>query len=176
MNKGLSDALRFEFPTILPDPRPIVSSDVVVPHPNWLTGFVDGEGCFYVLVSPAKGYSTGMRVKLTFYITQHIRDVHLLSQIIEYLGCGRLDKVSTRPNEASFVVTKIGDILGKILPFFQSYPLQGVKKFDYRDFFEIAKIMEDKSHLTPEGLKKIKSLKSGMNKGRTLNSLFLLFI
>jgi len=29
--------------------------------------------------------------------------------------------------------------------------------------------MEDKSHLTPEGLKKIKSLKSGMNKGRTLN-------
>lgn len=26
--------------------------------------------------------------------------------------------------------------------------------------------MEDKSHLTPEGLKKIKFLKSGMNTGR----------
>ena len=107
-----------------------------------------------------------MIVKLTFYISQHIKDVHLLSQIIEYLGCGRVDKVSTRPAEASFVVTKIGDIFGKILPFFQSYPLQGVKKLDYKDFCKIAKIMEDKSHLTPEGLKMIKSLKSGMNKGR----------
>jgi len=37
---------------------------------------------------------------------------------------------------------------------------------DYKDFCKIAKIMEDKSHLNPEGLKKIKSLKSGMNKGR----------
>jgi len=70
LNKGLSDALRLEFPNLLPETRPIVSSDVVIPHPNWLTGFVDGEGCFYALVSPAKGYSTGMRVRLTFYITR----------------------------------------------------------------------------------------------------------
>jgi hypothetical protein len=82
------------------------------------------------------------------------------------MGCGRIDKASNRPSEASIVVMKIKDLLGKILPFFQSYPLQGVKRFDYRDFCEIAKIMEDKSHLTPEGIKKIKSLKSGMNTGR----------
>ena len=37
---------------------------------------------------------------------------------------------------------------------------------DYQDFCKVAKIMEDKSHLTTEGLKKIKSIKSGMNKGR----------
>ena len=36
-------------------------------------------------------------------------------------------------------------------------------------FCKIAKIMEEKSHLTLEGLKKIKSLKSGMNRGRILN-------
>ena len=39
---------------------------------------------------------------------------------------------------------------------------------DFRDFFEVAKIMEKKSHLTFEGLKKIKSLKSGMNTGRDI--------
>jgi hypothetical protein len=31
--------------------------------------------------------------------------------------------------------------------------------------------MENKNHLTPEGLKKIKSLKSGMNNGRILAEL-----
>ena len=93
-------------------------------------------------------------------------DDKLLEKIVEYMGCGRIHKASKRPNEASIFVVKIKDLLVKILPFFQSYPLQGVKRFDYRDFSEIAKIMEDKSHLTPEGLKKIKSLKSGMNTGR----------
>jgi len=40
---------------------------------------------------------------------------------------------------------------------------------DYKDFSEVAKIIKDKSHLTPDGLKKIKSLKSGMNTGRIYN-------
>ena len=167
MNKGLSLAILSEFPTVIPDPRPRVNSDVVIPHPNWLTGFVDGEGCFYVLVSADKNYSTGVRVKLTFYITQHRRDELLMAKLIEYLGCGRVNKPSTRSNEMDFVVTKIGDILGKIIPFFfQKYPLQGVKSLDLRDFCAVAKIMEDKSHLTLEGMRKIKSLKSGMITGR----------
>jgi hypothetical protein len=80
-----------------------------------------------------------------------------------------VDKPSTRPNEMNFVVTKFRDILGKIIPFFQKHPLHGIKSLDLRDFSAVAKIMEDKSHLTLEGLKKIKSLKSGMNTGRLNN-------
>ena len=56
-----------------------------------------------------------------------------------------------------------------IVPFFQSYPLHGIKSMDFQDFCEIAKIMEDGSHLTPEGVRKTKSIKSGMNVGRTNN-------
>ena len=166
MNLGLSDSLKVNFPYVQPVPRPVVCFSGI-PHSNWLTGFVDGEGCFYVLVSADKNYSTGVRVKLTFYITQHRRDELLMAKLIEYLGCGRVNKPSTRSNEMDFVVTKIGDILGKIIPFFfQKYPLQGVKSLDLRDFCAVAKIMEDKSHLTLEGMRKIKSLKSGMITGR----------
>jgi hypothetical protein len=43
-----------------------------------------------------------------------------------------------------------------------------VKYWDYLDFCKIANIMETKEHLTLEGLKKIKSLKSGMNSSRIL--------
>lgn len=34
MNLGLSDTLKFQFPTVLAERRPIVSSAVVVPDPN----------------------------------------------------------------------------------------------------------------------------------------------
>jgi hypothetical protein len=106
---------------------------------------------------------------LTFSISQHVRDELLLTKFIDYLGCGNIEKVSTRPGRVTFVVYKFSDILEKIIPFFQSYPLQGIKAMDYKDLCKIANIMKDKSHLTPEGFKKIKSLKSGMNKGRILN-------
>lgn len=39
---------------------------------------------------------------------------------------------------------------------------------DHKDFSEVAKIMKVKGHLTLEGFKKIKSLKSGMNTGRAV--------
>ena len=106
---------------------------------------------------------------ITFSISQHIRDEFLLSKFIDYLGCGKIEKVSTRSNGVTFVVYKFSDIKEKVIPFFHNYPLLGIKSMDYQDFVKVANIMEDKGHLTLEGLKKIKSLKSGMNTGRINN-------
>lgn len=164
MNWGLSDVLKNQFPTVLPVHRPLVSFEGI-PHSNWLAGFTDGEGCFYVNTKKAKTL-TGIQVIMTFSITQHVRDELLLTKLIDYFGCGKIEKVSTRPNEVKFIVYKFSFLRDKIIPFFKDYPLQGIKCMDYEDFCKIAKIMEDKSHLNPEGLKKIKSLKSGMNSGR----------
>ena len=166
MNKGLSGTLKVQFPTVICVPRPEFEFKGI-PDPNWLTGFVDGEGCFYPKITKAKTVS-GFQVRVIFLISQHVRDEFLLTKFIDYLGCGKIEKVSTRPGGVTFVVSKFSDISGKIIPFFQSYPLQGIKSIDYNDFCKIAKIIEDKLHLTPEGLKKIKSLKSGINRGRIL--------
>jgi hypothetical protein len=119
-------------------------------------------------VAKSKGY-LGFQVVISFSISQHVRDELLLTKFIEYLGCGKIEKVSTRPDIVTFVVYKFSDILEKIIPFFQRYSLQGIKYLDYKDFCEVANIMVNKSHLTLEGLKKIKSLKSGMNTGRIYN-------
>lgn len=165
MNLGLSDTLLLQFPTVIPAVRPIVSFEGIA-DPNWLAGFVDGEACFYVNTKKAKAYLTGFQVIMTFSISQHVRDELLFNKFIDYLGCGKIEKVSTRPNEVRFVVYKFSDIINKIIPFFQNYPLHGIKSQDFKDFCKIANIMESKDHLTLEGLKKIKSLKSGMNTGR----------
>jgi hypothetical protein len=168
MNSGLSDKLKSEFLNVISAIRPAVNYGGI-PDPNWLAGFVDGEGCFYVNTKKAKNYLTGFQVIMSFSICQHVRDELLLSKFIDYLKCGKIEKASTRPDAVTFVTYKFSDILDKIIPFFQNYPLQGIKSKDYNDFCEIAKLMENKSHLTLDGLKKIKSLKSGMNRERIYN-------
>lgn len=166
MNLGLSDSLKNQFPDVFPVSRPIIKFDGI-PSPNWLAGFTDGEGCFYVNTKKAKTL-TGYQIIMSFSISQHARDEELLTKFIDYLGCGNIEKVSTRSNSITFVVYKFDSIKNKIIPFFEKYPLQGIKHLDCLDFCKIASIVENKSHLTVEGVKKIKSLKSGMNRGRII--------
>ena len=116
INKGLSDILKIAFPKTIPVTRPLVNFEGI-PHPNWLVGFVDGEGCFYVNTKKAKS-KLGIQVISTFFISQHSRDELLLSKIIDYLGCGSIEKSSTRIDETKFIVYKFSDIFDKVIPFF----------------------------------------------------------
>lgn len=166
MNTGLSDKLKISFPTVYPVCRPLINFEGDF-HPNWLTGFTDGEGCFYVNTKKAKTL-TGYQIIMTFSISQHVRDERLITKIMDYLECGSIEKVSARPTYVTMVVYKFTSIKDKIIPFFCRYPLQGVKSMDFKDFCKISNIMITKEHLTLEGVKKIKSLKSGMNSSRIL--------
>ena len=65
-----------------------------------------------------------------------------------------------------FLVTKIKDITSKIIPFFNNYPILGLKNLDYLDWCRIAKLKNEGVHLTFEGLEEISKIKSGMNRGR----------
>lgn len=161
MNQGLSSNLKIVFPNTNPIARPIINFQGI-PHPNWLVGFIDGEGCFYVSTRKNK---SKLGVGMIFSISQHSRDHLLTSKIISYFNCGIIEKPKGR-FEVRFVVYKFKDIFVKILPFLKKYPLQGVKNADLLDFIKIANLMKDKSHLTLEGLNKIRLLKAGMNKGR----------
>lgn len=58
----------------------------------------------------------------------------------------------------------------KIIPFFQKYPILGVKSLDFEDWCRVAKLINNKVHLTKEGFKTIRKIKAGMNKGRIKNS------
>ena len=47
LNLGLSDELKAAFPKIIPANKPKVENQII-PHPQWVTGFSTGEGCFSV--------------------------------------------------------------------------------------------------------------------------------
>ena len=170
MNKGLSELLKKSFPNTVPVTRPLINIESIN-HPNWLVGFVDGEGCFYVkikknscLIPPLT--KLGSQVSLVFSLTQHSRDEILFNMILKYLGCGVIEKATTRPNEVKYVIYKFGDICNILITLFLKYPLQGVKSLNFSDFCKVANLMINKVHLTKEGLEEINLIKSQMNTGR----------
>jgi hypothetical protein len=69
-----------------------------------------------------------------------------------------------------FTVSKYNDIINIIIPLFEKYPIQGEKYLDYESFCKVAELMQNKAHLTLEGLDKIRKIKTGMNTGRDRNS------
>jgi hypothetical protein len=102
---------------------------------------------------------------LHFTIAQHSRDTELMNSLIQYFGCGSVVKPSEKYS-VEFAENKFTDIDGKILPFFEKYPLQGLKLLNFEDFCKVAEIMKAKGHLTEEGLVKIREIKAGMNRNR----------
>ena len=61
---------------------------------------------------------------------------------------------------------KFVDINNKIIPFFKAHSIKGIKQLDYQDFCEIATLIGEGKHLTPEGYSKIKLIKDRMNTKR----------
>lgn len=162
MNRGLSEGQKAAFSSCVPVERPELI-DQIIPDPHWLVGFVDGEGCFFVRIQKSK-VSLGESVLLKFVITQHVRDLRLIRSLENTFGCGRVE-ISNK-GWAYYIVTVFSDILNNIKPFFDQYPLQGVKQKNFDDFSKVVSLMENKEHLTKEGLEKIKQIKLGMNKER----------
>jgi LAGLIDADG endonuclease len=63
---------------------------------GWITGFVDGEGCFsiHVVRQPPRGnrrgYRTGFQVAHQLVVTQAAKSVECLHMMQEFFGVGRV--------------------------------------------------------------------------------------
>lgn len=88
-----------------------------------------------------------------------------MKALIEYLGCGRYYS-KKKQDVGDIVVSGLSDITAKIIPFFEKYPIVGVKALDFVDFCKASKLIKDKAHLTESGLENIRLIKAGMNRGR----------
>jgi hypothetical protein len=74
--------------------------------------------------------------------------------------------VSKSNNTVSLAITKTSELIEVIIPFFEKYPLQGLKSLDFADFKKVATMKGSKEHLTVEGVSKILEIKLNMNKYR----------
>ena len=102
-----------------PNIKPVIRHSVNLPlnlNPHWVSGFVSGDGGFSIIIRPSKSYILKQQVSCRFHIAQHIRDIDLLKEFVNYFYCGRYSLSS--PKAGDFIVTKFEDIYTKIISFF----------------------------------------------------------
>ena len=134
---------------------------------EYISGFVDGEGCFSITIGKHHTTKNRLDPRLNFEIELRGDDREVLEMIVETIGCGRIyelnyDRYGWCPH-VKLKISGIKDITQKIIPFFQKYPLYGKKKFSFGIFCQAAKIFEAKQHLTERGVKKLIHLRERMN-------------
>lgn len=165
MNLGLSDTLKSEFAGYVPVMRPLVNDpENLELDPHWISGFVSAEGNFDIRM-PSTNNKLGRRVQLRFRISQHSRDIKLMEKLVKYFGSGNVYKYGGK-FAVSLAIVDFTHITKTIIPFFEKYPIIGVKHKDYLDWCKIHSLMVNRSHLTVEGISLIEEIKLGMNTGR----------
>jgi hypothetical protein len=128
-------------------------------NPYYITGFVDGEGCFLINIVSRSNQILGFNINLVFKIKLHSRDIELIKMIRNTLG--QIGNITIRKDGyVEFIVSYIKDI-EILIKHFESYPLLTQKWSDYQLFKQTFILIKNKEHLNMEGLKKIVSLKSG---------------
>ena len=133
---------------------------------NWITGFVDAEGCFHIRVTKDSTFKTGWTVKPYFVIKLHKRDKELLEKVKLFFN--DIGKIRIKNNSVYYEIYIKDQFLNIILPHFEKYPLITEKQNDFIIFKKILSIINKKEHNTEEGLLNIVNLKTSMNKGISL--------
>ena len=173
LNKGLPERLNTFFPNILPTElsKTLVVNTNTVPSMSsvamkyWFSGFVSGEGCFFVKISKSNTHSLGKSIALNFFVVQSKIDRDLLQLFSVILGCGSYSETNNS-NVGTFSVWGYKNIIEYVIPFFEKYPVLGVKHHDFNDFKQVSLLIKDKAHLTKEGLDQIILIKNNMNRKR----------
>ena len=131
-------------------------------NPYWVSGFVDGEGTFYVGINRNDTMKVKFQVLPEFRIVQHERDIKLLYALKKYFGVGVV-RVN-HDTRYELRVRSLEHINKYVIPHFNKYELLTQKKFDFIKFKEIIKLMNENKHLEIDGIKKIITIASKMNR------------
>ena len=134
-------------------------------NPWFITGLIDAEGSFMVRIRKNSKYRTGWTVVAIFSIVLDKKDLPLLDEIkAHFLGLGSIKK--NGKNTFSYRIESSEQISNVILPYFNKYPLKGVKGKDFKHWEEVYHMIVSKEHLTVAGRFKIRQIASEMKKNK----------
>ena len=135
---------------------------------GWITGFVDGEGCFAVPMHRNPTSSVGWQVQPQFVVVQGASSVCALEVLRDYFGCGRINVNGRRDNHREplyrYIVRRFSDLDEVIVPFFQTYRLRTSKRENFDKFVEVIGLMKQRRHLDVDGLIEIARIVETMNR------------
>jgi LAGLIDADG endonuclease len=148
---------------------------------GWITGFVDGEGCFSIglVRQPHRenrvGYRTGYQLTHEFAVTQGAKSVQCLEALKEHFGVGAVYANTRYDNHREslyrYVVRKRTDLRDVVIPFFREYRLRTAKQADFEKFAHCVEQMEHGRHLTRAGLADLVEVAATMNRQKSRTEL-----
>ena len=129
---------------------------------SYISGFVDGEGCFCVSFQPSDRHRFGWEVRPSFSVSQNAERAELLYVIQDKWKCGFI-----RPDRSDktlkFEVRDVRSLVAKVLPHFETYPLMSSKQADFARFARICRLVSEGEHLEREGFEQIVRIAMEMN-------------
>ncbi len=146
---------------------------------RWVSGFVDGEGCFSVSVhrNPHVRRTRGWQIQAAFQVYQHELHRPVLDALVDVFGCGSVRSKGPGSSVLTFTVWRLADLEERVIPYFEQSPLL-VKDRDFRLFADIVRRLRRKEHLTEIGFEQIVRSAFAMNlngkqRSRTLEEVLL---
>jgi len=132
---------------------------------SYVSGYVDGEGCFTVSISQRSKMRMGWEVRPSFSVSQNYDRAQTLYRIAEYFNCGTI-----RPDRSDktlkFEVRSLQDLVDRISPHFEEHPLLSEKQQSFLAFREICLEMVDGKHLLAPSLESILLRANRINGGK----------
>jgi hypothetical protein len=129
---------------------------------NYISGYVDGEGCFSVSFSIRPKLKVGWEVKPSFAVAQNFDRREVLDLMMAYFNCGHIRK-NIGDKTLKYEVRSLNELLEKVIPHFLFFPLKSSKQKDFVFLKEICEKMKNFKHLEMEGFREIVSLACRMN-------------
>lgn len=169
--KGLSDNLKLAFPNYANfiGTQPDYNPDFTSLNMFWLCGFMQADSMFKVNITKSGTTKLGYQCAIIIQITQHLSNLLVLKNIQSFLNMGQIYIRKDRA-AADLKITNLKDANAFINKFEEcASNLLGAKALDYSDFCTIIDLMNNKIHLTQDGLDKIIKINSNVNNQRTFD-------
>jgi LAGLIDADG endonuclease len=137
-------------------------------NPDYVAGFIDGEGSFSISIGKHKTLRRGFEIRPEFEIELRADDQEILERILITIGCGRIydcsyERYGWYPH-SKYKITSIKDMRDTLFPFLDAHPLQAKKRKSYLLFREIVLMVCNKQHLSDEGFYKIVGIRDELRK------------
>lgn len=150
----------------------LIFNDIpVIPTLNdaWLSGFTDAEGSFNVSIINRKDVQkeNSKRVKQRFILDLNNFYNNLLF-FNSLFQSGFISFKSNSSNQFRFTINSFKSI-SLLISYFSYFPLKTNKRINYDLWVLIYKKIENKEHLTTEGINKIKKIKKKININNSIN-------
>ncbi len=121
---------------------------------SYLSGYTDGEGSFFISFSPRPKLLTKLEVRPTFGVAQNSDRQEVLLLMQQYFGCGTIRK-NPCDRTYKYEVRSITDLIVKVIPHFEKYPLLSSKREDFAMFATICKRIYNGEHRKKDTLTEI---------------------